>query len=333
MPAEWERHETTWLSWPKNPLTFPPETIGEVERIFLQIIDALTIGEKVSLLVDDLEIERKVRSRILFPLNVNFLRIKSADVWVRDYGPIFVRKEEGREVVATKWMFNAWGEKYDDLLADNDTGLEMAKVSSQEVITPDMVLEGGSIDSNGDGSCLTTEQCLLNKNRNPNLSKKEIEGNLYSYLGFRRIIWLGSGIEGDDTDGHIDDIARFVGRDTVVCMVENDPNEDNYAPLKRNLEILQDYNESASEKLKIVTIEMPKKALNHESRLPASYANFYIGNSCVLLPIFGDEIRDKRAAHQLSELFPSRKVVPIECNALVEGFGGIHCVTQQQPSG
>ncbi len=329
MPAEWESHEATWLSWPKNPLTFPAETINEVEQIYVEMVSALSSGEKVRLLVDDEVTEKKVRSLLPSQKNVEFYKIRSADVWVRDYGPIFVRK---KSIAATKWNFDAWGKKYDDLLGDNEVGMEIAKIASRKVFSPNIVLEGGSIDVNGAGMCLTTEECLLNSNRNPRFSKSEIESYLLDYLGVEHVIWLERGIVGDDTDGHVDDIARFVARNTVVCMVESDPADDNYKILKKNHELLLNYKDPSGERLNIIPIEMPKKVVVGEGRLPASYANFYIGNSVVLLPVFGDKKRDQKAITTLSNLFSERKVVPIECTALVGGFGGIHCVTQQQPA-
>src|SRR5271155_1407893 len=238
MPAEWAKHDSTWLSWPKNPLTFPLEIVAKVEAAYVAMIEALAAGERVDLLVDDARTEDRVRS-MLSAKNVAFHRLKSADVWMRDYGPIFVRKGgRGREVAATKWEFNAWGGKYDDLLPDNETGLEVARSTGLRIFEPGIVLEGGSIDANGRGSLLTTEQCLLNKNRNPELGKAQLERLLHDYLGVDAVVWLGEGVAGDDTDGHVDDIARFVDEDTVVCMSEPDPGDVNYAALKRDRAML-----------------------------------------------------------------------------------------------
>ena len=220
MPAEWERHESTWLSWPKDPLTFPSGIIDRVEQTYIEMIRALQVGECVDLLVDDQKTEDRVISMLSSTTNVRFHQIKSQDVWIRDYGPIFVRSS--REVAATKWIFNAWGGKYDELMKDNETGKEICKELGVRAFEPGIVLEGGSIDVNGSGSCLTTTQCLLNKNRNPQLSKSEIENYLRDYLGVTNPIWLGEGISGDDTDGHVDDIARFVDSSKVVCMIEDD---------------------------------------------------------------------------------------------------------------
>src|SRR5438445_4764552 len=228
MPAEWAEHESTWLSWPKNPLTFPSEIVSKVEKAYVEMIEALARGERVDLLVDDDRTEDRVRSK-LSAKNVSFHAIKSADVWIRDYGPIFVRwKGKGSaRIAATKWKFNAWGNKYDDLLADDSTGWEVARSTGLKTLETGVVLEGGSIDVNGRGALITTEQCLLNKNRNPHLGKAELEELLRDYLGASSVVWLDRGIEGDDTDGHVDDIARFVDENTVVCMTEKHPGDAN----------------------------------------------------------------------------------------------------------
>jgi agmatine deiminase len=332
MPPEWAEHDSTWLSWPKNPLTFPPEIVSRVEEAYAEMIEALARGERVDLLVDDEPTEDRVRS-MLSAKNVAFRRIKSADVWIRDYGPIFVKTaRRGGAVAATKWEFNAWGNKYDDLLPDNATGLEVARSTGLKVFEAGAVLEGGSIDVNGRGSLLTTEQCLLNKNRNPALGKAQIERLLHDYLGVESVVWLGEGVAGDDTDGHVDDIARFVNEDTVVCMTEPDEGDANYAALKRDQALLSSHRDEEGRALEVVPIAMPREVGGDGGRLPASYANFYIGNSAVLVPVFGDARRDGAALETLSDFFPGRRVVPVDCRELVYGFGGIHCVSQQQPA-
>jgi agmatine deiminase len=327
MPAEWERHESTWLSWPKDPLTFPPDIIGRVEEIYLEMIGALQADEKIDLLVNDQQMQDLVSSMLSSKSNVRFHQIKSQDVWVRDYGPIFVKKNG--EVAATKWIFNAWGGKYDELLKDNKAGMEICKSLGVTVFEPRIVLEGGSIDLNGTGLCLTTEQCLLNRNRNPALSREQIQGYLRDYLGATTVIWLGEGILGDDTDGHVDDIARFVGGDKLVCMIEEDESDENYKALMSNYRALK---EMEIPKVEIIPIKMPGKILDNEgNRLPASYANFYIGNAAVLVPTFGTR-NDGQALDTLAGIFTGRKVIGINCCDLVYGFGGIHCVTQQMPA-
>jgi agmatine deiminase len=331
MPAEWEEHEATWLSWPKDPLTFPLDIIGRVEEIYLEMIESLQPGERVDVLVNDQKTEDRVSSMLSSKKNVSFHQIHSQDVWMRDYGPIFVKKKNG-ERAATKWIFNAWGGKYDQLLSDDETGIEIGRISGDPIFEPGIILEGGSIDVDGAGTCLTTKQCLLNQNRNPQLDKGQISGYLRNYLGGTNVVWLGEGISGDDTDGHVDDIARFVGPGKVICMVEEDPNDENHAALKKDYETLQAARLTDGSLIEVVPMRMPDKILDEDGkRLPASYANFYIGNDAVLLPIFGGK-NDDAALSTLSEIFHDRNVVGINCTELVYGFGGIHCVTQQQPA-
>ncbi len=334
MPAEWERHDSTWMSWPKNPLTFPKDVLPKVEEAYADLLEALTSGERVDLLVDDEAMEDHVSS-IVSRKRVTFHRIESADVWIRDYGPIFVRNARGgaQGVAATKWEFNAWGNKYDDLLMDDQTGTEVAKATGLKIFQTGVVLEGGSIDVNGKGSLLTTEQCLLNKNRNPSLGKARLEALLHDYLGVSRVIWLKNGIEGDDTDGHVDDIARFVRENTVVCMIEDDESDANHRALEKNVALLSSYEDANGRRLEVIPMSMPHEVKAEDGRLPASYANFLISNSAVLVPVFDDAKRDDDALETLRDLFRGRKIVPINSRELVYGFGGIHCVTQQQPSG
>ncbi|MDO8553363.1 MAG: agmatine deiminase family protein [Candidatus Micrarchaeota archaeon] len=330
MPAEWEPHKATWLSWPKDPETFPPGTVEQVEEIYIKMIEELRKGEIVKILVNDSATEEKITSMLHDTKNVEFHKIKSVDVWMRDYGPIFVLNRKEKKIIATKWQFNAWGSKYSDLLPDNVAGMEAAKTTGCEIIETETILEGGSIDNNGLGTCLTTEQCLLNKNRNPKMTKEEIEQTLKQYLGFTNIIWLGEGIEGDDTDGHVDDITRFVNKNTIVTMVEENTNDANHEPLAKNLELLKNAKDQDGKKFNVIPIQMPGRINDEDRRLPASYANFYIGNACVLVPIFNDKEKDNKALSILGKLFPDRKIVGIPCQALVYGYGGIHCVTQQE---
>ena len=328
MPAEWEKHEATWLSWPKDPLTFPRGVIERVERAYVEMIHALTEGERVNLLVDDIATEKRVHRLMGDVDGLSIYHIKTADVWTRDYAPIFVRGKGS--IVATKWIFNAWGNKYDELKPDNEAGVEIAKSTGLKVLQPGMVLEGGSIDVNGRGMCLTSEECLLNKNRNPHLRKERIEDYLKSYLGITSVVWLRRGIVGDDTDGHVDDTARFVSEDTVLCMVEDNLEDENHARLAENFGVLTMARNQEGGSLRLIPVKMPGPVVRG-GRLPASYANFYIGNSVVLVPTFDHE-NDDSALAQLRKAFPSRRVLGIDCRALVYGFGGIHCVTQQQPS-
>lgn len=330
MPAEWELHDATWVAWPKNPETFPKSIIGKVEQAYCQIINGISQGEIAKILVDD-EPSKNHAAKLLEKSgcrmeNVQFKLIESCDVWARDYGPTFIVNRKAKSKSAVKWRFNAWGNKYTDLLFDNGTGKKIVEDSGVNYFEPDIVMEGGSIDVNGNGSLLTTRQCLLNKNRNPNLSQKEIKAYLQNFLGIDRIIWLNRGIEGDDTDGHVDDIARFVSKNKVLIASSNRGDEDGKVLLE-NYKILK--NETDFE---VIKLPMPNKLIDkHENRtLPASYANFYISNRAVLLPVFGDKA-DKDAIATLESLFGNRKIIPIPSKELVYGYGSVHCMTQQEP--
>ncbi len=332
LPPEWARHKGTWMSWPKDPITFPAGVIEKVEVAYATMISALLEKEKVFLLVNNMASEGVVRSKLeksgVNPDKVSFRRIRSVDVWTRDYAPVFVKRFAwvAAGVAAVKWIYNAYGEKYKDLLPDNQTGGAIASSAGLPVFRPRMVLEGGSIDTNGRGTLLTTEQCLLNKNRNPNLNREQIEARLKAYFGIERVVWLGDGIEGDDTDGHVDDISRFIGTNTVVTAVEKNKADKNYAPLKRNLELLTEAG------FELVKLPMPHRIDVPNRRLPASYANFYLANGVVLMPAFGDK-RDRLAKETLDSCFPQREIVPIpHSKALVFGYGGVHCATMQQPA-
>jgi agmatine deiminase len=364
MPAEWHRHSATWLTWPKDPETWP-DRVPQVEEIFLEMMAALAPHEIVNLLVDDLQAEAAVRSRLAFPgaENIRLYRIPTVDSWIRDYGPNFLVSDKhvsdklefvedsremsppekddklkfvGQSLTYNDWIFNAWGSKYEELKRDDGIPRLLQKVLRVPRFEPGIVMEGGSIDVNGAGCVLTTEQCLLNRNRNPQLSRTEIEKHLKDYLGVEKVLWLGEGIVGDDTDGHIDDIARFVAPDVIVCALEDDPEDANYKLLQENLQRLRAMTDVRGRKFEIVTLPMPGVIEGNSTdgrnleRLPASYANFYIANDVVLAPVFG-RVNDARALETLQRLFTSRRVVDINCEPLVWGMGTIHCVTQQQP--
>lgn len=333
MPPEWSRHEATWLSWPKNPLTFPPEVLEDVEGVFADMVAALSGGEKVRMLVDDADAEGRAAGMIekagADMSKVELVRIRSADVWIRDYGPTFLLNKETGRKAAVKWDFNAWGGKYDDLLYDNIAGQDVVERSGVRYFKPGIVLEGGSIDVNGDGCVLTTEQCLLNKNRNPHLKKQDIEGFLAHYISAPEVIWLSSGIEGDDTDGHIDDFARFSSRTTILCA--HSEKGQNAPVLKKNWKLLEQWREQTGMELERLPMPEPLYLEEEERNLPASYANFYIGNKVVLLPVFGDP-KDAEAVDIMRSHFPGREIVPILAKELIYGYGGIHCMTQQEPA-
>jgi agmatine deiminase len=328
MPAEWERHEATWISWPKNADTFPSKILPAVEEAYVKMVDVLSKGEEVRILVDGAKEEGRVASLLRNDANVSFHRIRTVDVWVRDYGPTYLK---GGDLALVRWSFNAWGRKYNDLLPDDEAGDRIATSSGLKVFRPGVVLEGGSIDVNGSGTVLTTEQCLLNANRNPSLSKARLEDILREYLGIRNVVWLKEGIEGDDTDGHVDDIARFVAPGTVAMASERNREDSNHPTLETNRKLLELSRDEHGRRLQAVDVPMPDKVSSSEGRLPASHLNFYIGNEVVLVPTFGGD-SDRRALRALEGAFPKRDVVGIDCRALVYGLGTIHCVTQQVPS-
>lgn len=333
MPAEWEKHDATWLAWPHDTTTFP-DRVDRVERIYTQIIAALHESEDVNPLVRNNDM--KVRAAgLLNDTGINLERIHFtvfdyADVWIRDYGPIFVVNKAVKKMAMLHWVFNAWGGKYEEFMKDTQIPEIINRQMKLKCFKPGIVLEGGSIDVNGRGTLLTTEQCLLNENRNLHLGKKGIEQYLKDYFGVSNIIWLKKGIAGDDTDGHVDDIARFVAHATVLCAYENDKDDENFPALKENYEILLESKDLDGNSLKVIKLPMPG-FVGDEQRLPASYANFYIGNKVVLVPVFGHK-NDKKALKIIQKAFPDRKVIGVNCTDLVYGFGAIHCITQQQPA-
>jgi agmatine deiminase len=332
MPAEWHPHSATWLSFPHIEETWG-DLLPEVEDIYVQIIFHLHRGEVVNLLVNDEAMEQRVRQK-LSDASVDLARIiihqiPTIDAWIRDYGPTFLinskLKIQNSKFAMVDWIFNGWGNKYPDYPRDTNVPRLINEQLQIPRFEPGIVLEGGSIDVNGAGAVLTTEQCLLNPNRNPHLSKSEIEQYLKDYLGVRQVIWLGEGIVGDDTDGHVDDIARFVSPTTIVCALEEDSEDENYAALRENFRLLQ------ATGFNVVPLPMPGVVSDGDRRLPASYANFYVGNAIVLVPVFNHP-HDAKALDALARLFPTRKIVGVSCAALVYGYGAIHCITQQQPA-
>ena len=328
MPAEWEPHEATWLAWPHERTDWPGK-FAPIPWIYGDIVRRLARVEKVRILVKDAALEKTAR-RVLAKCDVNldnvqFYRHPTNRSWTRDYCPIFVRNPRG-EVAITNWIFNGWA-KYDNWKHDNKVPSFLAKRLKLREYDPGIVLEGGSIDVNGAGLLLSTEECLLSETvqiRNPGLTREKLEQYFADYLGITRTIWLKNGIAGDDTHGHIDDLARFVDENTVVTVVEEDRDEANYEPLQENLALLERTG------LRVVTLPMPKPVYFDEQRLPASYANFYIANQLVLVPTFNDP-HDRVALNVLAALFPDREVTGIYCGDLVLGLGTLHCMTMQQP--
>jgi len=350
MPAEWERHEATWMAWPHYRGDWPGK-FEPIPWVYAEIIRHLSRRERVELIVNDAASEKRARKTLTqanaLNKNVRFHRWPTDRVWTRDSGCTFVECGAGalaRETVAPEsdlcaitWRFNAWA-KYSNYRHDEKIGSLMAKTAKARPIQPvfgkhRVVLEGGSIDVNGQGTLLTTEECLLSKvqQRNPGMSRSDYEQRFAQYLGIKNVIWLASGIVGDDTHGHVDDITRFVAPDTVVTAVESDPNDPNYEPLRENIRRLRSGTDQNGKALAIVELPMPSPVIFEKRRLPASYANFYIANGVVLAPVFNDP-NDRFALDILADLFPDRDVIGIYSGDLIWGFGAMHCMTQQQPA-
>ncbi len=339
MPAEWEPHAGTWLAWPHRKSDWPGK-FAPIAPVYADIIRVLSRTERVNVLVRDGAM-RKRAGRWLKAVkadlaNVEFFTSETDRSWVRDSGPIFVRDSAG-QIVALDWHFNAWA-KYPDWQIDDELPAFVSHARGVRSIRPQfhskrVVLEGGSIDANGEGLLLTTEECLLStiQERNPGMGRADYEAVFAEYLGIRRVIWLGHGIVGDDTHGHVDDLARFVAPRTVATVIESDEADPNYLPLRENFERLESYRDVDGSKLEVVPLPMPRPVWFRGTRLPASYANFYIANGVVLAPTFNDPA-DRIALGTLAELFPDREVVGIHCSDLVWGFGTLHCMTQQEPA-
>jgi agmatine deiminase len=334
MPAEWEPHEATWFSWPHRDGISFPGSYDRVLPVLAKAVDALADSETVRINVLDAAEEAFVRSVLdrerARSEHVVFSHIPTNEPWCRDHGPIFITRNENPRLAVVNWKYNAWGWKYPPFDLDDAVPLAIAEKQGLPVFSPNMILEGGSIEVNGCGTLLTTSSCLLNPNRNPELEKAQIELKLRDFLGVKNILWLGEGIEGDDTDGHIDDITRFVSPTTVVAAIEEDKDDSNYLPLRENAEKLSRMRTEDGSELEVLSLPMPAKVMREGQRLPASYANFYVANRVVLLPIFAT-LHDQRATEVLQKAFPERRVVPIDCRELIWGLGAFHCLTQQQP--
>jgi agmatine deiminase len=339
MPAEWERHESTWLGWPHE-LTDWPGKFAPIPWAFAEIIRHLSKVERVCLLVENRAAESGVRT-ILKKSGANleavdFFRVPTDRGWMRDSGPICVRNDSGG-VAFNHFVFNGWA-KYANHKKDAAVVTRANRQLKRRIWHPELngrrvVLEGGSIEVNGRGTLLTTAECLLSKiqERNPGFTREDYAKVFREYFGVTNVLWLKNGIAGDDTHGHVDDLARFVNPTTIVTVVESDPTDDNYAPLQENLALLKTMKDQDGRPLRVETLPMPAPVYFDGQRLPASYANFYIANKIVLVPTFNDS-NDRVALNTLAGLFPDREVVGIACRDLVLGLGTLHCMTQQQPA-
>lgn len=343
MPAEWEPHEATWLAWPHNSEDWPGK-FQPIPWVYADIVRYLSQVEDVHILVTDAVLEKRAIS-ILRRSGANLARLhfhqwRTDRVWLRDSGPIFVRNQEGT-LGLTNWKFNAWA-KYDNWQSDDQIPSHVARLYNMQQWQPTVtlangkehriVLEGGSIDTNGAGILLTTEECLLSdvQQRNPGVSREQLEAVFSNYLGIDQVIWLNRGCAGDDTHGHVDDITRFVNENTIVTCVEHNTHDENHLPLAENLDRLRAARNLDGKHFHIVELPMPAPVVFEGQRLPASYGNFYIANQIVLVPTFNDP-NDRRALNILADCFPDREVIGIHCGDFIWGLGALHCMTQQEP--
>lgn len=340
MPAEWAKHEATWLTYPKNPDSWP----GKIETIYPSyhlFVKTLAECEMVHINVDDDTMLQHVKKELhaigTNMQNITLHLIASNDAWCRDHGPAFLLNHNNSNRAIVNWNHNAWGGKYPYELDTqvpvriHEYLVESKKWKAESLFTPNIVMEGGSIDVNGCGDLLTTTSCLLNPNRNPQLNQDQIENYLRDYYGVENIIWLGDGIVGDDTDGHVDDLSRFVAPDTIVTVVEEDAWDENYEPLQKNLRMLNRCRLANGKQPTIVELPMPDIVFYDNQRLPASYANFYIANGKVIFPTYRC-LADNQAAYILEALFPDREIIGIDSTDIIWGLGSFHCLSQQMPS-
>jgi agmatine deiminase len=343
MPAEWEPHAATWLAWPHERTDWPGK-FPAIQLVYADLIRWLVQGERVRLEVRGKAEEQSARTLLrragVALAQVDFFHFPTDRVWTRDHGPLFVVHPKG-EVALTHWRFNGWA-KYKNFRKDDAVPDRIARAQKRRQWKPtarfggrvqEVVLEGGSIDVNGAGTLLTTEECLLSpiQARNPGLSRAALERHFRDYLGIQKVLWLGEGIVGDDTHGHVDDLARFVDETTVVLVTEQERSDENYARLEDNRKRLASATDAAGRPIRVVPLPMPRPVLWDGQRLPASYANFYIANRVVLVPTFNDPA-DRTALGTLARLFPTRAVVGIHALDLVSGLGTLHCMTQQEPA-
>ena len=336
MPAEWEPHAATWLSWPHKEESWPRK-FASIPAIFVEIVRLLSPYEEVDINVNDAAMEESVKELLVLRgvslETVRLRRIPTNDAWCRDHGPVFVVSDRGdsKRLAGVDWVFNAWGGKYPPYDDDDAVPTRIAEELKVPIFYPGIVMEGGAVDFNGAGAVLTTESCLLNKNRNPKLSKKRIEQYLKDYYGQTHVCWLGDGIAGDDTDGHVDDLARFINPTSIVVAVEDDPKDQNYKILRENIKRCRLLKDQAGRPFDILEIPMPGVVEHDGQRLPATYVNFYFINGALLVPIYRHKANDRKALDILQKALPDHWVIGIDCVELIWGLGAIHCLTQQQP--
>jgi agmatine deiminase len=332
-PAEWAKHTATWLSWPHKEESWPGKIVT-IYKPYCEFIKAISEGELVRINVANEQMAAFAKEQLqqagVDLKRIEFFQFPTNDAWCRDHGPAFLINPETKQKVIVDWGYNAWGNKYPPYDLDDVIPTKIAQQFNLPVYHPGIVMEGGSVDFNGNGTVLTTTACLLNKNRNPQLSQQQIEAYLQNYYGVEQILWLGDGIVGDDTDGHIDDITRFVNEDTVVTVIEENKADENYPILQENLQTLKTMRLLNGRQLNIVELPMPDPVVYEGQRLPASYANFYISNAAVVVPAYRCK-HDEKALEILQQCFPDRKVIGIDSTDIIWGLGSFHCLSQQEP--
>jgi len=338
-PAEFEKQRALWLSWPHKEESWPGK-LHLIYKPYCEFILQVSRHQKVCINVADDTMKQFAINELqqFLPLvagaklsEVSFYLHPTNDAWCRDHGPAFVVNRQTGEKAVVDWGYNAWGGKYPPFDLDDVIPTRIGEALGLKVFNADIVMEGGSVEFNGKGTLLTTTACLLNQNRNPHLNQKQIEEYLANYYGAEHILWLGDGIVGDDTDGHIDDITRFVNEDTVVTVIEHDKNDDNYELLQENLKSLHKMRLQDGKQLNVIELPMPKAVIYEDQRLPASYANFYIANESVIVPTFRDSTNDSKAIDILTDCFKGREIIGIDSTDLIWGLGSFHCLSQQEP--
>lgn len=327
MPAEWYPHERCWMAWPCHIDTWSVIGLDKARIAYARVAHAIAQYEPVTMLVhpDDEESAKKLCDK-----NITIQKLPINDSWTRDTGPTFLLNQE-KKLAGVNWIHNAWGGNYEDCALDNEIANVVLKTTNALSFSAPLVMEGGSFHVDGEGTILTSRECLLNKNRNPQLSQQEIEHYLYDFLGGEKIIWLNKGLLGDETDGHIDEIACFIAPGKVLCLITHDREDPNYATLHENLEILKSATDAKGRKLEVYTVEQPPATYMNGERLTLSYINFYLGNKGIVMPAFGHDAQDKAAYQLFTQLFPDYQISQIDALDVFAGGGGIHCITQQQP--
>jgi agmatine deiminase len=330
MPAEWEPHAATWLAWPHKEASWPGN-FAPIPRLYAELVKTLARFEHVNILAGGPLVMQQARTMVGDVLNVTLWEIPTNDAWVRDHGPTFLVGPKDQPQALIDWGYNAWGGKYPPFDFDDVVPQHIGRRQGRRIFEPGIIMEGGAIEVNGRGTVLTTEECLLNANRNPQLGKEEVERYLREYLNVSKVLWLGRGIMGDDTDGHIDELARFVNPTTLVAPLENNKSDENHEPLRENFERLKSMTDQDGRPLEVIALPMPGPAFYEEQRLPACYCNFYIANGVVIVPQF-DDPADRRSLEILRPLFPGREAIGLPARELVWGLGAFHCITQQEPA-